>query len=171
MTSPKNWQAAHAKLEQYFDQCRSALVLDDDKRERDPSWQHYSLDALYHSLCDTPQMQLKPAVNGFLKALKNQRSFAVQWAEVMEQAGQDAESYNLKDLGQQLVEGLRAYDNDEYAVTLEMFSKLLSDSILEPRWHCVALAWRGNTYRLMDSYENALQLPVRSFLNEVSQLG
>ena len=157
LTSPKNWQAAHAKLEQYFDQCRATLVLNDEKRERDPSWQHYSLETLYHSLCAAPQTQLKPAVNGFLAALKNQQSFAVQWAEVMEQAGQDAESQNLNNLAQQLVEGLRAYDNNEYTVTLEMFSKLLSDSVLEPRWRCVALAWRGDTYRLMGSREDALR--------------
>ena len=157
LTSPNGWEAAQEKLKNYFDERCKALAFEDDKQQRDPDWQHYTLEALYHNLCATPQQQLNPAVNGFLAALKNQQSFASQWAEVMKQAGQDVESNRLNDWGQQFVEGLRAYDNDEHSVTIEMFSKLLNDSILESRWCCVALAWRGNTYRLMDSYEDALR--------------
>jgi tetratricopeptide (TPR) repeat protein len=157
LTSPNGWEAAQEKLKNYFDERCKTLAVEDDKQQRDPDWQHYTLEALYHNLCATPQQQLNPAVNGFLAALKNQRSFASQWAEVMKQAGQDVESNRLNDWGQQFVEGLRAYDNDEYPVTVAMFSKLLNDSILESRWCCVALAWRGNTYRLMDSYEDALR--------------
>ncbi len=157
LTSPKSWEAAQTKLKHYFDQHRSALALEDDKQECDPDWQHYSLEVLYHSLCATPKKQLKPAINGFLAALKTKRFFALQWAEVMDQAGQDVEGDNLIDWSLHFLKGLRAYDDDEYAITIEMFSKLLDSLALEPRWQCVALAWRGYTYRLMDANEDALK--------------
>jgi hypothetical protein len=81
----------------------------------------------------------KAQVSGewFFGSTKNQQSFATQWAEVMEQAGQDAESHNLKDLAQQFGEGLRAYDNDEYAVTLKCclsFSVTLCWSLAGAMW-------------------------------------
>lgn len=151
LTSPQAWESAQGNLETYFGQCRDALALDDDKRDRDPDWQRYTLEALYHGLCGAPQKQIKSAVNVFLATLKNQRSFALQWAEVIEQAGQDTGNRLVEDWGEQLAKGLRAYEDDEYATTVGCFSKLLGDSILDPEWRPMALAWRGNTYRLMDS--------------------
>jgi len=76
LNSPQGWEAAQEKLKNYFDERCKALAFEDDKQQRDPDWQHYTLEALYHNLCATPQQQLNPAVNGFLAALKNQRSFA-----------------------------------------------------------------------------------------------
>jgi tetratricopeptide (TPR) repeat protein len=157
LSSPKNWEAAQGQLAAYFDQCRDALKLEDDQQERDPDWQDYRLEALYHGLCGAPRAQLKAAINDFLAALKNQPSFAARWAEIMEQAGQNSNSQSLQAWGQQLVVGLRAYQGDKYSVTLGMFTQLLKDFMLEPRWRCVALAWRGDAHRLMGSFEDALQ--------------
>ncbi|HEY9621472.1 MAG TPA: tetratricopeptide repeat protein, partial [Crinalium sp.] len=157
LTSPQSWSALHSKLADYYDSLRNALQLDEEKRQRDTVWQNHTLNVLYHRLCQLPQQHLSIALNEFLAALKNQRKFAERWAEIMAQAGQDTAIEEIQRWGEQLVEGLKAYNEDRYEATIGMFKALVDHSAIDAQWQPVAHSWRGETYLLMKRYEEALQ--------------
>ena len=157
LSSPQSWADLHGKLAEYYDTLRNNLELEEEKRQRDETWQSYTLNVLYHCLCQAPQKKLPVALNEFLAALKNQGKFAERWAEIMVQAGKDADAAEVQRWGERLVEGLKAYDEERYEVTVEMFTALIEHSEIETQWRPVALGWRGQTYRWMKRYEEALK--------------
>ncbi|MEH2090540.1 tetratricopeptide repeat protein, partial [Nostoc sp.] len=157
LSSPQGWADIHGKLAEYYGNLRNDLQLEEENKQRDPSWQSHTLNVLYHNLCQSPQRNLSVALNEFLAALKNQRKFAQQYAETMLQAGKDVDSSEVQRWGEQLVNGLKAYEEDVYQITLEMFTAVLQNSGIELKWQPIALGWRGQTYRLMERYPEALQ--------------
>ncbi|MEH2069317.1 MAG: tetratricopeptide repeat protein [Nostoc sp.] len=157
LSSPQGWADIHGKLADYYDSLRNDLQLDEENKQRDPSWQTHTLNVSYHNLCQSPQRNLSVALNEFLAALKNQGKFAQQYAETMLQAGKDADSSEVQRWGEQLASGLKAYDENFYQVTLEMFTAVLQNSRIEVKWQPIAFGWRGETYRLMERYPQALE--------------
>ncbi|MEH1859789.1 MAG: tetratricopeptide repeat protein [Nostoc sp.] len=157
LSSPQGWADIHGKLADYYDSLRNDLQLDEENKQRDPSWQSHTLNVSYHNLCQSPQRNLSVSLNEFLTTLKNQRKFAQQWAETMLQAGKDTDSSEVQRWGEQLANGLKAYEENLYQVTLEMFTAVLQNSKIEVKWQPIALCWRGETYRLMERYTEALQ--------------
>ncbi len=156
-TSPQSWADLHGKLADYYDNLRTSLRLDEKHQWKDDTWQTYSLHILYHRLCQAPQRQLPLALNEFLAALKETRKFAQRWAENILDAGKNTDCAEVLRWGEQLVEGLTAYDDKCYETTVELFTALLNDSSITIQWQPIALSWRGQTYRLMKRYEAALQ--------------
>ncbi|MEH2232090.1 MAG: tetratricopeptide repeat protein [Nostoc sp.] len=157
LSSPQGWADIHGKLAEYYDGLRNDLQLEEEEKQRDPNWQSHTLKVLYHNLCQSPQKNLSLALNEFLAALKNQRKFAQQYAETMLQAGKDADSSEVQRWGKKLANGLKAYEEDVYQVTLEMFTAVLQNSGIELKWQPIALGWRGYTYGLMKLYPEALK--------------
>ena len=157
LSSPQGWANIHGKLAEYYDSLRNDLQLEEEEKQRDPSWQSHTLNVLYHNLCQSPQRNLSVALNEFLAALKNQPKFAQQLAETMLQAGKDVDSAEIQRWGEQLANGLKAYEENVYQVTLEMFTAVLQNSRIEVKWQPIALGWRGETYRSMERYPEALQ--------------
>ncbi|WP_375470670.1 tetratricopeptide repeat protein [uncultured Nostoc sp.] len=157
LSSPQGWADIHGKLADYYDSLRNDLQLDEENKQRHPSWQSHTLNVLYHNLCQSPQRNLSVSLNEFLAALKNKRKFAQQYAETMLQAGKDADSSEVQRWGEQLASGLKAYEENLYQLTLEMFTAVLQNSRIEVKWQPIALGWRGQTYRLMKRYPEALQ--------------
>ena len=143
LSSPQGWADIHGKLAEYYDSLRNDLQLEEEEKQRDPSWQSHTLNVLYHNLCQSPQRNLSVALNEFLAALKNQRKFAQQYAETMLQAGKDADSAEVQRWGEQLANGLKAYEENLYIE-------------LNPKYDW-AIARRGQTYRLMKRYPEALE--------------
>ncbi|WP_392481179.1 tetratricopeptide repeat protein [Nostoc sp. C110] len=157
LSSPQGWADIHCKLAEYYDSLRNNLQLDEIKAWGDPTWQSYKLNVLYHCLCQSPQKYLPVALNEFLAALKNQRTFAQLWVATMLQAGKDVDSNEVQRWSEQLANGLKAYDEKLYQVTLEMFTAVLQNSRIEVKWQPIALGWRGETYSLMERYSEALE--------------
>ncbi|WP_375468619.1 tetratricopeptide repeat protein [uncultured Nostoc sp.] len=157
LSSPQGWADIHGKLAEYYDSLRNDLQLDEENKQRDPSWQSHTLNVSYHNLCQSPQRNLSVSLNEFLAVLENQRKFAQQYAETMLQAGKDVDSAEVQRWGEQLANGLKAYEEKLYQVTLEMFTAVLQNSRIEVKWQPIALGWRGQTYRLMKRYPEALQ--------------
>ncbi|MDZ8067891.1 MAG: ATP-binding protein [Nostoc sp. DedQUE08] len=114
LSSPQGWADIHGKLAQYYDSLRNDLQLDEDNKQRDPSWQSHTLNVLYHKLCQSPQRNLFVALNEFLALLKNQPTFAQQYAKTMLQAGKDGDSAEVQYWGKQLANGLKAYEEKRY---------------------------------------------------------
>ncbi|MCV3214864.1 tetratricopeptide repeat protein [Plectonema radiosum NIES-515] len=157
LSSPQSWADLHGKLGEYYDTLRNNLQLNEEKKQGDPTWQSYALNVLYHSLCQTPQKSLSIALNNFLPAFDNERSFALRWAETTAQAGKNVDNAEVQRWGEQLVNGLKAYEEDCYEVAVEMFTALLEHSEIQSQWRTIALSRRGNIYRSMKRYEEALK--------------
>lgn len=113
-SSPQSWADIHGKLAEYYDSLRNDLQLEEDNKQRDPSWQSHTLNVLYHKLCQSPQRNLLIALNEFLALLKNQPTFAQQYAKTMLQAGKDGDSAEVKYWGKQLANMLKAYEEKRY---------------------------------------------------------
>lgn len=131
--SPQSWADTQTRLIQYFDSLQRTVEVSEAERERHPDWQRYELLKLYHQLCLGPQQRLPDALNGFLAALKNQRSFASQWAEALQQAGKDIENRELQQWGEELSQGLADSREGRYEEAAAMFTKLLGYAALEPQ--------------------------------------
>jgi tetratricopeptide (TPR) repeat protein len=157
LSSPESWADLHGKLGEYYDTLQNNLQLNEEKKQRDVTWQSYALNVLYHVLCQTPQKSLPIALNDFLAVLENQTSFALRWAETMVQAGKNADNAEIQHWGEQLVNGLKAYEEKRYEVAVKMFTVLLEYSDIQSQGRSISFAWRGNIYRLMERYEEALK--------------
>ncbi|MBE9006604.1 tetratricopeptide repeat protein [Fortiea sp. LEGE XX443] len=157
LVSPQSWADLHGKLADYYDTLRNDLHLEEDKKQRDPLWQNYTLNVLYHGLCQSPQRSLPAALNEFLAAFKNQRSFAQRWAERMIQAGKDTDVAEIQLWGEQLANALKAYDKEQYEIAAEMLTALLSDTFIEVKCRAVALGLRGYVYFLSNKDSKALE--------------
>jgi tetratricopeptide (TPR) repeat protein len=156
-TSPQSWADRHGTLADYYGTLQTSLELDEKHQWKDDTWQTNSLHILYHRLCQAPQRQLPLALNQFLAALKETRKFAQQWAQTMLGAGKDTDCAEVLRWGDHFVAGLTAYDDDRYETTVELFTALLNHSSLTTQSQPIALSWRGETYRLMKRYQEALQ--------------
>jgi tetratricopeptide (TPR) repeat protein len=157
LSSPQDWADIHSKLSNYYDTLRNDLQVEEEEKQRDPTWQSHTLNVWYHSLCQSPQKNLPVVLNEFLVALKNQRQFAQKCAETMLQAGKDVDFSEVQRWGEQLVNGLKAYEEERYQVTVEMFTAVIQNSSIQLQWQPIAVGWRGETYRLMKRYSEALQ--------------
>ncbi len=157
LSSPQSWADLHGKLGEYYDSLRNNLQLNEEKKYDDATWQSHALNVLYHGLCQTPQKSLPVALNEFLAALENQTSFALRWAETIVQAGKNVDNAEVQRWGEQLVNGLNAYEERRNKVTVEMFTALLEHSEIQSQSRLIAFAWRGYNYRWMERYEEALK--------------
>ncbi|MBE9067946.1 hypothetical protein IQ260_14930 [Leptolyngbya cf. ectocarpi LEGE 11479] len=108
--SSNQWTHKHQLLAKYYQGCSKKLKLDRKLRYRDKVWQDYALKYLYHQLCSNPQKYLKAALNNFLNALKQNRRFALLWGEVIFEVGKDLENQIIKQWGERLTLGLKAYE-------------------------------------------------------------
>ncbi|MBD2342428.1 tetratricopeptide repeat protein, partial [Calothrix sp. FACHB-156] len=157
LSSPQSWADLHGKLADYYDTLRNNLHLEEDKKQRDPVWQNYTLNVLYHGLCQSPQRSLPAALNEFLAVTKSEFAFAQRWAERMIQAGKDTDVAEIQCWGEQLAKGLRAYEEKQYEVTVEMFTALLNDTFLEVKLRALVLDGRSSFYVRSNQYLKALE--------------
>ncbi len=129
--SPEDWYTLHNLLIDYYIKCRAILGLNEDQGQRYATWQHYTLEILYHSICQAPHKYISSALNGFISAFNVPGTFARRWAETVKQAGEDTEDMEIQGLGELLVQGMKAYDEDCYDASANMFTALLGNTNIE----------------------------------------
>jgi tetratricopeptide (TPR) repeat protein len=156
LTSPQNWSVLHGKLADYYDTRKDELQIEEEKAWSDETWRSHKLNVLYHRLCQAPQRNLPIALNEFLAAFKNKCAFAQSWAEIILQAGKDVDTGDVRYWGEQLVEGLKAYEEERYEVAVEIIAKLLNDNSIQAKWRSVAFDWRGYIYYRAKEYSKSL---------------
>lgn len=154
--SPKTWADLHRRLAERYEAAREALELDADAGCRDNAWQELALEALYHRLCQAPKASQPAAINGFLAALKSELALAKRWAAVLSRAGEDASAIECAIWGKQLVDGVKAYDDDRYDTAIDMFTAILEYPVLESAVRPTAFGWRGYLYWRADLYDQAI---------------
>jgi tetratricopeptide (TPR) repeat protein len=156
LTSPQNWSQIHGKFADYYDTRKDELQIEEEKAWSDETWRSYKLNVLYHRLCQAPQRNLPIALNEFLAAFKNKCVFAQSWAQIILQAGNDLDNADVRHWGEQLVEGIKAYEEERYEVAVEIIAKLLSDRTIQAKWRSVAFDWRGYIYYRAKEYSKSL---------------
>lgn len=136
--SPKQWKTLHGKLAAYYDELRQGLKLEDSQQWKDKTWQKYSLEWLYHSLCTAPQ-RLDMALNGWLSALQFGHELEKDWANTIMTAGEFTNCAEVQQWGEQLRQSLQAYDEENYKPILDVLSLLLKDSRLDNKHRAIAI--------------------------------
>ncbi len=154
--SLSTWERLHGQLAAFYDERRQKLGLEAKVQWQDETWRDYTLNWLYHSLCEAPQRQMGMALNSWLAALKQSLTLAQEWAEVMAEAGDVANCAELKRWGERLREALVAAKDKCYDDGIETLSTLLKDARIEPKYQAVALDWRGRWYRQSEEKELAI---------------
>ncbi len=72
----------------------------------------------YHNLCQSPQKSLPVAPNQFLSAFKHQRLTIQRWAETILQTGEDKGVADVQHWDQQLIEGIKAQNEERYEAAI-----------------------------------------------------
>jgi tetratricopeptide (TPR) repeat protein len=103
------------------------------------------------------QTQALPDIlSDFLIALTYKKDFSQQYAQTIGLAGKDTNSGEIESIGRLLTSGLNAFEQGKYEIGIEMFTPMLDKYELEPESRAVALSWRGEAYRLMFKYDQAV---------------
>lgn len=144
--STQTWADCHERLMSYHQSRRDLLTSDIEK-------QYHTLEIIYHRLCQSPHDFLPVVLNEFL--VSSSPSLP-QWAEIIEQAGEDIGTQEVHNWGEKLVEGLRACQGQDYSLGIQMFTALLDRSDLEAESRTIALSQRGYLRALAGQYMEAL---------------
>jgi len=129
--SEKQWTDKHELLAQYYESCCQRLGLDENARYVDETWQVYKLRGLYHQLCAHPQKKLPLVFNQSISALSLNPNFAQQLGAMILQVGQELHIGKIQSLGTYLVEGMKAYIENDYAKAVAKFTILKEAEDLE----------------------------------------
>ncbi len=154
--APRSWGESHSRLAEYYDCLRESLQLSEQEGLRDASFQSYLLESLYHRLCQAPHKCLSISLNHFLTAFSTDRSLARRVAITISDAGADAANPELREWGGRLLNGTDAYQQQDGANAIRMFTALLEGQALHPQQRSIALGRRGHLYRETGQYEKAL---------------
>jgi tetratricopeptide (TPR) repeat protein len=155
--SPEHWKSIHQRLCEYYEHLRDGLQITEGSWQNHERWRTYALEALYHRLCAGAGQALATALNGFMSAMRIERSFALAWAEVMAQAEQDSAIPPSRQHGARIVDALKAIEEKRYLEATRAFTLLLECDGLEKSWRAAALDWRGCLFLLAERQEEALR--------------
>jgi hypothetical protein len=103
--SPHSWATTHQRLAEYYESLQDKQGSS-DAILRDQNWQAFSLESIYHRLCQSPRVYQLQAISGFMLALKDLGDFAYRWVVAIKQAGEDTQSMDLTKWGTLLETGL-----------------------------------------------------------------
>jgi tetratricopeptide (TPR) repeat protein len=154
--SPQGWADLHGRLAGHYEGLRDDLGLEEEAGRKDEHWQRYSLEALYHRLCQAPQKHLPAALNDSLFTQAGEAAFSLRWSDTICTAGADAGADGVQGWGQRLAAGIKAFEDGRHQAVVEMFTALLKGRMLDTNRQARALAVRGVTYRRLKRYKEAL---------------
>lgn len=154
--SPQDWSDLHGRLAIHYECLRGALGLEGEVERRDESWRRYSLEVLYHRLCQAPQKFLPAALNDSLFIEPGEAAFSLRWSETICSAGVDTGAHDMERWGRRLVAGIQAYKENRYKDVVEMLNDLLAGGMLDATRQVVALAVRGLMHTRLGEYTLAL---------------
>jgi tetratricopeptide (TPR) repeat protein len=141
LESLKKWEELHMRFVKYYDELRKGLELTDIQQQTNKTWQKYTLEWLYHSLCASPSKQMGMALNGWLMSLdaESEREFPKQWAETMRMAGNATDSEDIKRWSNQFLIGLQCLKDKRWNEIYETLSILSKEPYLEDNCRAIAL--------------------------------
>ncbi|HEX8597171.1 MAG TPA: tetratricopeptide repeat protein [Chloroflexia bacterium] len=124
---------------------------------RDPGWQALFFEKLYHALCLAGNDLLSTAIGVFVGFLHfRELAVARRSAELVYEAGRDAQLPEVESWGERLLEGLGAYEAGKYDVAAELGQELTNLEYRDVRLLPMAVALSGKLYKQAGRYQEAL---------------
>jgi tetratricopeptide (TPR) repeat protein len=156
LDAPQGTAELHRKVGEYYTKLTTDLWTD-ESTYRDPQWQSYELERVYHQTSAAPRQQLAAALNGFVRVFAaDRRVFARLYAETLAQVAGETENDALRKISDPLLAGMAALADEESEATRTMFTSLIDSGKLEPKWRAKALDWRGYLLSRAQQYQAAL---------------
>jgi tetratricopeptide (TPR) repeat protein len=149
--SPTRWKERHRALAAAFHGWRLGVATQDGWD--DPEWRALRLEEAYHLLCADPIKALPAALSDISHACADRPATGAQWAQMISQAGADADSASLVRWGNRLEEALRIGQDEGVVACLEIVireGRLGPESIANARWV------RGRVLYILHRYAEAL---------------
>ncbi len=153
--TPQEWSNLHAHLASFYKKSKDKLQLADAQKMTDITWQEFAREEVYHLLCASPQKHLPVALDDFIAALASS-SFAYQWAEMIQQAGEDSEDRTVKYWGELLITGLNDREEKPWEKWITMLSELLNHHKIDLKPRSFLLQFRASAYFNSQQHEQAL---------------
>ena len=150
--SPQRWRQLHNTLADSYQRWREQLSLSEETGWSDSSWQRYMMEEMYHRLCADPGAALPDAIDAAVEACRREVTVARRWADMVAQAGRDADAASVLGLGRSVQDALSADEGGE----IRFLDEILQESRLSVAARANAHRERGRQYRLAGRYEQAL---------------
>jgi tetratricopeptide (TPR) repeat protein len=148
--SPRQWRENHNLLARANAQWASEHAEGAKQTWSNADWVAYTIDETYHLLCADPVSNLPQALAAAVRAAESSIGRARQWAEILSDAGRDADRPVLQGWGQRLLDGIKDTDLTGYLTCL------INEASLEVVPLVIALRQRGVCYVLAERYEEAI---------------
>jgi tetratricopeptide (TPR) repeat protein len=149
--APSEWRANQNTLaEANARWARDTVGTDDNESWANPRWVDYTREEAYHLLCADPVGNLPRTLASAVRAAEHSGLRARQWAQLIADAGRDADDPTLRQWGKRLRDGIRDNDLTQY------FTSLINDAKLKEATLVVALKERGEGHRLAGRHDDAL---------------
>ncbi|MFC8080453.1 tetratricopeptide repeat protein [Streptomyces sp. NPDC057307] len=155
--SPTQWQQQHTHLADAFEQWRRAveagLGTDADTHAYwdDATWREHRLNETYHRLCAAPRTALPDALLQTVHAIDHDLTTLRRWAQVLGQAGRDADSPVLGTWGQRL-----ETTAEQEGASIAVLTALLTAPELDAAARALARLVRARDHRFAGDYDDAL---------------
>jgi hypothetical protein len=155
--APERWTHLHDRLAAYYERLGEALDREAPSRLREWTRQAYEMEALYHRLCQDPGAYLPRALDGFVARFGGDQTLAHHWAEVVQQAGQDAADNATRVWGERLLHCVEAFTHGRFDSAARTFGVLVGTGHLDANGRQHALAWSSRLLSAAEKFD--LPLP------------
>ncbi|MER6159698.1 tetratricopeptide repeat protein [Streptomyces sp. NPDC001868] len=154
---PRQWAERHTRLAEAFGGWRADAEegLEPDALWLDEPWRELRFEESYHQLCARPQAALGPVLADVVRACLAGQVAVRGYAQVLSDAGEQADAAVLRTWGRDLLEALSA-ESDESAGPLPVLGLLLDRAALDASGQAMAHFLRGQELRRGREYERAL---------------
>ena len=148
--APASWRAGQNVLAQANARWAEDAVKGTDSTWANTEWVDCTREKSYHLLCSDPDGNLPEVLASSVDAAERGPVRARQWADLIADAGRDANNTRLREWGQRLTGCIHGDDLAPFLTCL------INDASLDRATLAVALGERGGMYRLAGRNEDAL---------------
>lgn len=154
--SPARWRQQQNDLADVYRQrcrtCESALPF--NAYWDDAGWRENKLHETYHRLCSNPAGALPDSLHEVVLASEHGVAVVRRWAQLLLQAGHDADGPALTGWGQRI--STASAEPDEASSIIAVLTELMSASELPTEGRALAYTLRANERRAARHYDEAL---------------
>jgi tetratricopeptide (TPR) repeat protein len=146
-TTPKDLDATHARMADFFAQSQSELKLEGKDAYDSETWRKFECERIYHSVSAQSDRNSGVAVNAFLHASRWRWDFSEELVKCCQQSGREKGSQTIHDLADTLSGIYRAYDQDASQTQVDKLGSLERRNYLTTTSRCEIYALRGRLYQ------------------------
>jgi tetratricopeptide (TPR) repeat protein len=155
--SERAYRAMHKQLAEWYEAKQTGLNLQEREAWRNERWQRYALERIYHHVLVAPDLNWSAFLDLFVHSLRYFRFLAPSLLKlatdsVWEDELRVAERHQLRLFTEQLPVVMER----DYAAGFAMFAALCKAEGVSPSGVGIALAYRGEAYRSLHKYEQAM---------------